>query len=245
MCARLCIKVASPGARQSQGLDRMQLGFLVLCVTLMMSVSDGWAVGEDPDSASSRTEIIVTTTRVPRRIADEPTRVEVIDPEELEEKVAMSPGDVAMLLNETSGLHVQMTSPGLGAANVRIEGLPGRYTQILADGLPLYGGQAGSTGLLQIPPLDLRQVEVLKGVSSALYGPSALGGVINFISRRPDGAQELLVNQTSRQGTDAALWLSGEPATDGWSYSLLGSANRQAARDVRTAGPTSRPFAAR
>jgi iron complex outermembrane receptor protein len=56
----------------------------------------------------------------------------VIDQEELGEKVAMSPGDVAMLLNETSGLRVQMTSPGLGAANVRIEGLQGRYSQILA-----------------------------------------------------------------------------------------------------------------
>ena len=51
----------------------------------------------------------------------------------------MSPGDVSMLLNETSGLRVQMTSPGLGAANVRIEGLRGRYSQILSDGLPLYG----------------------------------------------------------------------------------------------------------
>jgi iron complex outermembrane receptor protein len=79
-----------------------------------------------------------------------------------------------MLLNETSGLHVQMTSPGLGAANVRIERLQGRYSQILADGLPLYGA-------------------------------SALGGAINFVSRRPDGAHELLVNQTSRQETDTAL----------------------------------------
>ena len=56
-------------------------------------------------------EVIVTTTRLPRRIADEPTRVEVIGQEELEEKSAMSPGDVSMLLNETSGLRVQMTSP--------------------------------------------------------------------------------------------------------------------------------------
>ena len=189
------------------------------------------AQARDP-SESAVPEVIVTSTRQPRRIADEPSRVEVIDQEELEEKVAMSPGDVAMLLNETPGLRVQMTSPGLGAANVRIEGLRGRYSQILADGLPLYGGQTGSTGLLQVPPLDLGQVEVLKGVASALYGSSALGGVINFISRRPDGEQELLLNETTHQGTDAALWLSGSPATHGWSYSVLANANRQTMQDI-------------
>ena len=187
-------------------------------------------------SESALEEVIVSSTRLPRRISDEPTRVEVIDHEELEEKVAMSPGDVSMLLNESPGLHVQMTSPGLGAANVRIEGLPGRYSQILADGLPLYGGQAGSAGLLQIPPLDLGQVEVLKGVASALYGASALGGVINFISRRPDGAQELLVNQTTRNETDASLWWSGAPTGDGWTYSVLASTNRQTVQDVNSDG---------
>jgi outer membrane receptor for ferrienterochelin and colicin len=65
-----------------------------------------------------------------------------------------------------------------------VQGLRGRYTQVLADGLPLYG-QAGSINVLQIPPMDLGQVEVIKGVASALYGGSALGGVINLVSRRP------------------------------------------------------------
>ena len=112
-------------------------------------------------------------------------RVEVVPGEEVQEKLMMTPGDVSMLLNETNGLRVQTTSPSLGGANVRIQGLRGRYTQILADGLPLYGGQTGSIGLLQIPPMDLGQVEVIKGVASALYGMSAIGGVVNLVSRRP------------------------------------------------------------
>ena len=125
------------------------------------------------------------------------------------EKTMMTPGDIATLLNETSGVRVQVTSPSLGAANVRIQGLRGRYTLLLADGLPLYGGQTGAIGLLQIPPLDLGQVEVLKGVASALYGPSALGGVINLISRRPQTAeQEVIFNQTTRGGTDSVLWVA-------------------------------------
>lgn len=116
--------------------------------------------------------IVVRSTRSERRIEDEPVRVEVIGREEIEEKMLMTPGDISMMLNETSGLRVQTTSPSLGGANVRIQGLRGRYTQILSDGLPLYGGQSGALSMLQIPPMDLGQVEVIKGVASALYGSS-------------------------------------------------------------------------
>ena len=82
-------------------------------------------------------EVLVTATRANIRIEDEPLRVEIVDQEEVDEKSVMTPGDIAMLLNETSGLRVQVTSPSLGAANVRVQGLRGRYTQLLADGLPL------------------------------------------------------------------------------------------------------------
>ena len=61
----------------------------------------------------------------------------------------------------------------------------GRYTRVLFDGLPLAGQQVGGLGLLQIPPMDLGQVEVIKGVASALYGAGAMGGVINLVARRP------------------------------------------------------------
>ncbi|HWK89631.1 MAG TPA: carboxypeptidase regulatory-like domain-containing protein, partial [Longimicrobium sp.] len=91
-------------------------------------------------------EVVVTLTRSEQRIEDAPVRVEVLAREEVEEKMMMTPGDVAMMLNETGGLRVQTTSPSLGGAGVRVQGLRGRYTQILSDGLPLYGGQSGALG---------------------------------------------------------------------------------------------------
>ena len=118
--------------------------------------------------------VVVTATRTTQRIQDLPIRVEVVPQEEIDEKLSMTPGDVAMMLTETNGLRVQVTSPSTGAANVRVQGLRGRYTEILSDGLPLYG-QAGSISVLQIPPMDLGQVEIIKGVASALCGSSALG----------------------------------------------------------------------
>jgi outer membrane receptor for ferrienterochelin and colicins len=177
--------------------------------------------------------ITVTSTRTGRRVQDEPLRIEVLDREEIEEKMLMTPGDIAMLLNETGGLRVQVTSPSLGAANIRVQGMRGRYTQLLADGLPLYGGQAGAIGLLQIPPTDLGQVEVIKGTASALYGGSALGGVINLISRRPEeeASAELLLNATSHGGQDATAYASG-PLADRWGYSVLAGGHRQERRDL-------------
>jgi iron complex outermembrane receptor protein len=178
-------------------------------------------------------EIIVQATRSGRRVQDEPIRVEVIDQEEIEEKTLMVPGNISMLVAETGGLRVQVTSPALGAANVRVRGLEGRYTQLLADGLPLYGGQAAGIGLLQIAPTDLGQVEVIKGASSALYGPSALGGVVNLVSRRPgDSPQaEFLLNSTTRNGQDATAYAAG-PLGGGFSGSITIGAHRQSAQDL-------------
>jgi iron complex outermembrane receptor protein len=194
------------------------------------------------EHAAALEEIVVTSTRGERREEDTPLRVEVIDEEEIAEKVAITPGDIAMMLNETSGLRVQATNPSLGGANVRIQGLRGRYSLILADGLPLYGGQAGGLGLLQIPPVDLGRVEVIKGTASALYGSSALGGVIDLVSRHPGKEREgtALVNQTTRGGTDVVAFLAG-PVCERWGYTLLAGAHRQERNDLDNDGWTDMP----
>jgi len=185
----------------------------------------------DPPEEEEVDEVIVQATRSGRRVQDEPIRVEVINREEIEEKIIMRPGNVAMLLSETGGLRVQVTAPALGAANVRVQGMRGRYTQLLTDGLPLYGGQ--SIGLLQIPPTDLGQVEVIKGAASALYGPAALGGVINLVSRRPTSEPlgEILLNLTSRDAQDATGYASG-PLGGEWRHSVTLGAHRQGRRDL-------------
>jgi iron complex outermembrane receptor protein len=189
-------------------------------------------------AATFEEEIVVNAARSPTRIQDQPLRVEVIDREEIEEKALMTPGSVAMLIGETSGLRVQTTAPSLGAANVRIQGLRGRYSQMLADGLPLYGGQGDSFSMLQVPPLDLGQVEIIKGAASALYGASALGGVINLVSRRPtESGREVLLNQTSLGGSDATVWLA-DTRRSPWNWTLLGGFHRQGRRDLDDEGWT-------
>lgn len=187
---------------------------------------------DDHDAEKTLEAVIVQATRSGRLLADEPMRVEVINREEIEEKAIMRPGNIATLISETGGIRVQVTSPALGAANIRVQGLYGRYTQLLSDGLPLYGGQASSLGILQIPPTDLRQVEVIKGSATSLYGASALGGVINLVSRRPGDQpeSEVLLNLTSRNGQDLTGYTAA-PLSDSTGISLTAGAHRQGVQD--------------
>ena len=190
-------------------------------------------------------EITVSAGRSDRRIQDVPLRVEVVDREEIEEKALMTPGSVAMLLGETTGLRVQTTAPSTGAANVRIQGLRGRYSLLLSDGLPLYGAEGGSLNLLQVPPLDLGQVEIVKGAASALYGPSALGGVVNLVSRRPTERQrEGLLNLSTQAAADATVWIA-EPPRGEWSGSLLAGFHGQRRQDTDDDGWSDLPSFAR
>ena len=163
----------------------------------------------DPEGEEME-EVIISATRSRRTIADTPTRVEVLSGEELEEKGNMKPGDIRMLLNETTGIQTQQTSATSYNSNIRIQGLEGKYTQLLKDGFPLYSGFSGGLSLLQIVPLDLRQVEVIKGSTSTLYGEGAIAGLVNLVSRTPGEERQLnfLLNGTSALGLDLSGFYS-------------------------------------
>jgi iron complex outermembrane receptor protein len=151
-------------------------------------------------------EVVIYSTRSSRSIENIPTRMEVISGEELEEKGNMKPGDIRMMLNESTGIQTQQTSATSYNSSIRIQGLDGKYTQILRDGFPLYSGFSGGLSLMQIAPLDLQQVEVIKGASSTLYGGGAIAGLVNLISKKPKEDRDLsfMLNGTSALGLDVS-----------------------------------------
>src|SRR5439155_10767118 len=147
------------------GLTVVKEGFAPLTTSVTVAAGQVQPVSialERPPSIQET--VTVSATRTNRGLEDQPMRVEVLDHEEIDEKLMMTPGDVVMMLNEMGGMRVQATSPSLGAASVRIQGMRGRYTRFLSDGLPLLGERV-SLGLMQIPPLDLGRAEVIKGVA--------------------------------------------------------------------------------
>jgi iron complex outermembrane receptor protein len=142
-------------------------------------------------SESQLDEIVIEATRANKSVADLPTRTEVLT-EEIDEAASMEPGKIAHLITHSTGIQVQTTSATSNGAVVRIQGLNGRYTQILKDGFPLYGGFSGSLDILQIPPLDLRQVEYIKGPASTMYGGGAIAGLVNLLTKRATQDETLL-----------------------------------------------------
>jgi len=177
-------------------------------------------------------EVTVVSTRTGREIDDVPTRVEAIDEEEVDEKTNMRPANVTMVLNESTGIKVQQTSATSNTQSVRIQGLDGRYTQLLKDGFPAFGGFSGSISLLDILPLDLKQVEIIKGPSATFYGGGAIAGVINFISKEPEDSPitSIILNQTTALGTDFSIFNARNFERVG--YTFLGSINYQNEYDV-------------
>lgn len=161
---------------------------------------------EEADEHEELEEVVISATRSTRTIYNIPTRVEVIAGEELDEKGNMKPGDIRMLLAESTGIQTQQTSAISGNSSIRIQGLDGKYTQMIRDGFPLYSGFSGGLGLLQIAPLDLQQVEVIKGSSSTLYGGGAIAGLVNLVSKKPKDERQLdlLLNGTSALGLDVS-----------------------------------------
>lgn len=89
-------------------------------------------------------------------------------------------------LNYTPGVRVETTCQNCGSQEVRINGLEGNYSQILVDGQPVVGALTKTYGLDQIPINMVDEVDIVRGGSSALYSSSAIGGIINILTKEPE-----------------------------------------------------------
>ncbi len=166
-------------------------------------------------------QVIVSSSRTNSRIENTPTRVEVLGAEEVDEEVGIKPGNIASLLGDVAGIQTQQTSAATGNTEMRVQGLPGKYTQILRDGVPLFGGYSGSFSVLQIPPLDLKQIEIVKGASSTLYGGGAIAGMINIVSKTPKQnvfEKTILLNQSSLGESNVNVYLSNRKNKTGFTF---------------------------
>ena len=179
---------------------------------------------------------VVSSTRSSRNIKNIPTRIETIVAGELEEKSVMQPGNIKMLLTESTGIQTQQTSQVSGNASIRIQGLDGKYTQLLQDGFPLYSGFASGLSILQIPPLNLKRVEVIKGSTSTLYGGGAIAGLINLITKEPTEKREIsfLANVNQTNALDVSSFYSERYKKTG--LTIYAASNFQKAFDVNKDG---------
>lgn len=194
------------------------------------------AVFLEPTAEELQEVIVTSSTRSSRTIKNIPTRIETIVSGELEEKSSMQPGNIKMMLTESTGIQTQQTSQVSGNASIRIQGLDGKYTQLLQDGFPLYSGFASGLSILQIPPLNLKRVEVIKGSTSTLYGGGAIAGLINLITKEPIEKREIsfLANINQTQALDFSGFYAEKYKKAG--LTIFTANNSQRAYDTNTDG---------
>jgi len=181
--------------------------------------------------------VIVSSSRTNSRIEDLPTKVEVVGAEEVGEENQIKPGNLTGLLGDFAGIQVQQTNVATGNADMRIQGLPGEYTQLLRDGIPLFEGYSGSFSILQLPPLDLQQIELIKGASSTLYGGGAIAGMVNLVSKKPKldlPERSFTLNRSTLQENNINTFLSARNKSVG--YTFFAGGNLQKEVDVNKDG---------
>jgi outer membrane receptor for ferrienterochelin and colicins len=124
--------------------------------------------------------IVVTGTKTQRLLEDVPVHTEVISEKKIEAKNAENLQDA---LKGEVGIGVKTICPRCNAAEIQMQGLPGRYTQVLIDGMPVVSDLGSLYGLTQIPSENIERIEIVKGAGSAVYGSDAIAGVVNVITK--------------------------------------------------------------
>jgi len=158
----------------------------------LVPVSDTVTVSGAPDPlplaitlrpAGFAETVVVTANRAERRVAETPQKIEVIDGVDLERTVA---ADLTDVLKKNSGVEVVQYSgvlSGIGIRGFRPQtGGINKRSLLLIDGRP-----SGVTNLASLLIDNVERIEVLKGAASAVYGSSAMGGVVNVITRQSRG----------------------------------------------------------
>lgn len=162
---------------------------IAAAIILAMSIN---AQAQDSLTIKQLAEIVVTATRSERALAELPVPVTVIQQKQIASMGSLRLNDV---LGEQTGLAIT-SDHGTG---VQMQGFTPEYTLILVDGEPLIGRTSGTLELNRIAVGNIKQVEIMKGPSSSLYGSEALAGVINIITDRPNGVNGTL---SARYGTN-------------------------------------------
>ncbi len=128
--------------------------------------------------------IVVTGTRTPELSQRSTVKTDVVTRAEAERRGATN---VAEALATQPGVRVDPGAYGYlgGVGAIRIQGFDLQRVLVLEDGEPVIGDVGGAIDLASIPTADVERIEIVTGPTSALYGSSAIGGVVNILTAPP------------------------------------------------------------
>lgn len=134
------------------------------------------------ESVSELNQIVVTATRTEKKQTDAAVMVDIIDSKTL---VNTQSCNLSEGLKFQAGLRVETDCQTCNYTQLRMNGLAGGYSQILINGRPIFSPLMGLYGMEQLPVNMIERIEIVRGGGSVLYGSSAIGGVVNVITKIP------------------------------------------------------------
>lgn len=161
-------------------------------------------------------KLVVTGTWRETVISESPVMVETYTPTFLKKNPSSCLFDALQTVN---GVRPQVNCNVCGTGDIRINGLPGPYTMITIDGMPIVSGLATVYGLSGIPSALIERVEIVKGPASTLYGSEAVAGIINVITKNPQRSSRLAFDAFSTSWLEhnidaSAKFVLAEPDSD-------------------------------
>jgi len=201
-------------------------------------ISLNLALAQDNDT----NDVFLSLTKRSESIRDLPTNVSVVDSQQITQSGAKTLGDI--LTNELSFSIGNYGSLGsLNEASIR--GSTAEQVLVLVDGVSMNNPGSGEADLSQIPLDNVEKIEIIRGGASAMYGSSAVGGVINIITKKYSAALPLLdfkasvrsyntddfsVGLNAKNGITSAAVTASKQVSDGYRYNSDFSANNFSTR---------------
>lgn len=175
---------------------------LVGAIAIAMGFSSTTVFADDSTDATQLDPIVVTASKSEEKASAVPARITIIQPQILEQSPIASLPD--LLMTEAAINMVQ--SGGYGqSASIFLRGAESDQTLILRDGVRLNSNSSGAAALPFIDTTDIKQIEILKGPASVLYGTDAIGGVVQLVTKVPTKSSVFTTNEVGENKTYKSL----------------------------------------
>src|SRR5690606_27174152 len=191
---------------------------LVGAIALALGTTSSVFATEQKIAKASLDTIVVTASRSEQNIENVPARISVIEPATLEQSSIAS---LPNLLKKEAALNVAQLGGYGQQSSIFMRGTSSSHTLVLRDGMRLNTALSSSASLPFIDTTDIKQIEILKGPASVLYGTDAIGGVIHMISKTPEQSGAFITGEIGENKTYKSL-VGADLAEDGFYAQIRG-----------------------
>lgn len=160
------------------------------------------ALAQQAGSASALPEIRIfgasSKVNAQGSLRDEIVKTESVSAKAIERSNA---SNITEALDNKPGISVQTECSVCSARNITLNNLPGRFTTLLIDGIPLYSSVSSAYGLDSVNIQGLERIDIARGAGASLIAPEALAGTVNIVSKRPSKDETVLTGQIGSYGS--------------------------------------------